>query len=171
MMSVSVKEEESGPSTRVHPSRASSVHDHDHDHARAPAAGLSSTADLEAGEESKKLTSERRKEEIALKLTDQTNLLPFRKVVSVFAGLAVCLLVSALDMTLIATALPSIATHFHAGKHFCLVFSALQLCLHVEQGLSRRSCRQHTYSPPRPFNPSMDASRTSSVARSRCVSR
>ena len=170
---MSVKEEESGPSTRVHSSRANSVNDHDHihNHAKAPAAGSSFTADLEADEESQKLTSERRKEETALKLTDQTNLLPFRKVVSVFAGLAVCLLVSALDMTLIATALPSIATHFHAGEHFCLVFSALQLCLHVEQGPSRRSCRQHTCSPPRPSNPSMDAFQTSSGARSRCVSR
>ncbi|KAH8110380.1 MFS general substrate transporter [Phellopilus nigrolimitatus] len=51
-----------------------------------------------------------------LKLTDQTNLLPFRKVVSVFAGLAVCIVVSTLDMTLVATALPSIAASFHAGS-------------------------------------------------------
>ncbi|KAA1475284.1 MFS general substrate transporter [Dentipellis sp. KUC8613] len=49
-------------------------------------------------------------------LTDQTNLLPFRKVVSVFAGLAVCLVVSTLDQTLVATALPSISSAFHAGS-------------------------------------------------------
>lgn len=51
-----------------------------------------------------------------LDLTDQTNLLPFRKVVSVFAGLAVCIVVSTLDMTLVATALPSISADFHAGS-------------------------------------------------------
>ncbi|THH09774.1 hypothetical protein EW145_g1785 [Phellinidium pouzarii] len=51
-----------------------------------------------------------------LKLTDQTNLLPFRKVVSVFSGLSVCIVVSTLDMTLVATALPSISSYFHAGS-------------------------------------------------------
>ena len=50
-------------------------------------------------------------------LTDQTNLLPFKKVVSVFLGLAVCIVVSTLDQTLVATALPSISSHFHAGKN------------------------------------------------------
>ncbi len=48
-------------------------------------------------------------------LTDQTNLLPFRKVLTVFLGLSVCIVVSTLDQTLVATALPSIATAFHAG--------------------------------------------------------
>lgn len=53
-----------------------------------------------------------------LKLTDQTNLLPFRKIVSVFAGLAVCIVVSTLDMTLVATALSSLSADFHAGMSF-----------------------------------------------------
>lgn len=56
-----------------------------------------------------------------LTLTDQTNLLPFRKVVPIFAGLAVCIVVSTLDMTLVATALPSISADFNAGMlpSFC----------------------------------------------------
>lgn len=48
-------------------------------------------------------------------LTDQTNLLPFRMVVSVFLGLSVCIVGSTLDQTIIATSLPTIASHFHAG--------------------------------------------------------
>lgn len=51
----------------------------------------------------------------ATELTDQTNLLPFRKVVSVFLGLAVCIVGSTLDQTIVATSLPSISSHFHAG--------------------------------------------------------
>ncbi|EJC99877.1 MFS general substrate transporter [Fomitiporia mediterranea MF3/22] len=62
-----------------------------------------------------------------LKLTDQTNLLPFRKVVSVFAGLAVCIVVSTLDMTLVATALPSISAEFHAGSVSSFIPSAYLL--------------------------------------------
>jgi hypothetical protein len=49
-------------------------------------------------------------------LTDQSNLLPFRKVVVVFIGLALCLLVSCLDRTMVATALPSISAYFNAGS-------------------------------------------------------
>ena len=67
---------------------------------------------------------ERRSE---LKLTDQTNLLPFRKVVSVFAGLAVCVVVSTLDMTLVATALPSLSAEFHAGSVSSFIPSAYLL--------------------------------------------
>ena len=51
-----------------------------------------------------------------LTLTDQTNFLPFRKIISVFCGLAVCILVSTLDATLVATSVASISAEFHAGK-------------------------------------------------------
>lgn len=51
-----------------------------------------------------------------LKLTDQTNLLPFKKVVSVFAGLAICIVVSILDSAITATALPTISAYFNAGS-------------------------------------------------------
>ncbi|KAI0343487.1 MFS general substrate transporter [Trametopsis cervina] len=54
------------------------------------------------------------KEEIAL--TDQTNLLPFRRILAVFGGLALCALVATLDSTIAATALPSISAHFKAGS-------------------------------------------------------
>lgn len=48
--------------------------------------------------------------------TDQSKLLPFRKVVIVFMGLSLCLLVSSLDSTMVATALPSISAYFNAGS-------------------------------------------------------
>jgi hypothetical protein len=51
-----------------------------------------------------------------LELTDQTNLLPFRKVVTIFAGLALCILISALDSVIVATALPTISAKFQAGS-------------------------------------------------------
>ncbi|CDO72623.1 hypothetical protein BN946_scf184985.g42 [Trametes cinnabarina] len=49
-------------------------------------------------------------------LTDQTNLLPRRKVVAVFFGLSLCILVSTLDATIVATALPTISAAFNAGS-------------------------------------------------------
>lgn len=60
-------------------------------------------------------------------LTDQTNLLPSRKVIPILLGLAVCIVVSTLDQTLVATALPSIASHFHAGKLtiICLLYTCV----------------------------------------------
>lgn len=51
-----------------------------------------------------------------LSLTDQTNLLPFRKVFIVFSSLSLCILVSTLDATIVATALPTISNHFNAGS-------------------------------------------------------
>ncbi|KAI5120822.1 hypothetical protein M0805_003218 [Coniferiporia weirii] len=75
--------------------------------------GKPGPADQPAGRLNASLSQKPR---IELKLTDQTNLLPFRKVVSVFAGLAVCIVVSTLDMTLVATALPSISAEFRAGS-------------------------------------------------------
>lgn len=60
-------------------------------------------------------------------LTDQTNLLPSRKVIPILLGLAVCIVVSTLDQTLVATALPSIASHFHAGKlyHIFIIYTCV----------------------------------------------
>ncbi|KAJ3550297.1 hypothetical protein NM688_g5094 [Phlebia brevispora] len=62
-----------------------------------------------------------------LELTDQTNLLPFKKVVAVFGGLSLCALVSCLDSTIVATALPSISADFHAGSIASWVPSAYLL--------------------------------------------
>ncbi|KDQ56248.1 hypothetical protein JAAARDRAFT_132785 [Jaapia argillacea MUCL 33604] len=60
-------------------------------------------------------------------LTDQTNLLPFRKVVSVFLSLAMCILVSVLDSVTVATALPTISAAFNAGSVVSWVPSAYLL--------------------------------------------
>ncbi|KAG6369452.1 MFS general substrate transporter [Boletus reticuloceps] len=60
-------------------------------------------------------------------LADQTNLLPFRKVVAVFAGLAICMVVCALDSVIIATALPTISAYFNAGSVASWVPSAYLL--------------------------------------------
>ncbi|TBU58506.1 MFS general substrate transporter [Dichomitus squalens] len=57
-------------------------------------------------------------------LTDQTNLLPRKKVMAVFFGLALCILVSCLDSTIVATALPTISAAFNAGSVVSWVPSA-----------------------------------------------
>ncbi|KIJ09731.1 hypothetical protein PAXINDRAFT_17206 [Paxillus involutus ATCC 200175] len=62
-----------------------------------------------------------------LKLTDQTNLLPFRKVLTVFSGLALCVVASTLDSVIIATALPTISASFNAGSVISWVPSAYML--------------------------------------------
>ncbi|KAF8837804.1 MFS general substrate transporter [Paxillus ammoniavirescens] len=62
-----------------------------------------------------------------LKLTDQTNLLPFRKVITVFSGLALCVVVSTLDSVIIATALPTISASFNAGSVVSWVPAAYML--------------------------------------------
>ncbi|KIK80219.1 hypothetical protein PAXRUDRAFT_244285 [Paxillus rubicundulus Ve08.2h10] len=62
-----------------------------------------------------------------LKLTDQTNLLPFKKIVTVFSGLALCIVVSTLDSVIIATALPTISAAFNAGSVVSWVPSAYML--------------------------------------------
>ncbi|KIJ12270.1 hypothetical protein PAXINDRAFT_83157 [Paxillus involutus ATCC 200175] len=63
----------------------------------------------------------------SLKLTDQTNLLPFKKLVIVYSGLALCVAVSALDSVIIATALPTISASFNAGSVVSWVPSAYML--------------------------------------------
>ncbi|OCH93462.1 MFS general substrate transporter [Obba rivulosa] len=62
-----------------------------------------------------------------ISLTDQTNLLPFRKVLAVFFGLALCILVTCLDSTIVATALPTISATFNAGSISSWVPSAYLL--------------------------------------------
>jgi len=49
-------------------------------------------------------------------LTDQTNLLPFKQILVVFSGVSICALVSNLDSTIVATALPTISHAFNAGS-------------------------------------------------------
>lgn len=65
--------------------------------------------------------------ESPLQLTDQTNLLPFRKILPVFAGLALCAAISALDSVVTATAMPTISTSFNAGSVASWVPSAYML--------------------------------------------
>jgi MFS family permease len=60
-------------------------------------------------------------------LTDQTNLLPFRRIVVVFLGLALCVVVSTLDSVIVATSLPTISAVFHAGSVVSWVPSAYLL--------------------------------------------
>ncbi|KAF8878955.1 major facilitator superfamily domain-containing protein [Infundibulicybe gibba] len=62
-----------------------------------------------------------------IQLTDQTNLLPFKKVVIVFLGLALCFVTSTLDSVIVATALPTISTAFNAGSIVSWVPSAYLL--------------------------------------------
>ena len=62
-----------------------------------------------------------------ISLTDQTNLLPFKKVIAVFCGLSLCILVSTLDSTIVATALPTISDAFNAGSVVSWVPSAYLL--------------------------------------------
>ncbi|TCD66867.1 hypothetical protein EIP91_000821, partial [Steccherinum ochraceum] len=62
-----------------------------------------------------------------VELTDQTNLLPFKKILVVFLSLSVCILVSTLDATISATALPTISKAFNAGSISSWVPSAYLL--------------------------------------------
>jgi MFS family permease len=62
-----------------------------------------------------------------IKLTDQTNLLPFKKIVAVFLGLSLCIVVSNLDSVIVATALPTISSFFNAGSVSSWVPSAYLL--------------------------------------------
>ncbi|KAF9238663.1 MFS general substrate transporter [Melanogaster broomeanus] len=62
-----------------------------------------------------------------LTLTDQTNLLPFRKILAVFSGLALCVVVASMDSVIEATALPTISAAFNAGSVASWVPSAYML--------------------------------------------
>ncbi|KAM6503005.1 Major facilitator superfamily domain containing protein [Amanita muscaria] len=48
-------------------------------------------------------------------LVDQTNLLPLDKIITVFLSLGLCIIVSAFDSVVVATALPTISEDFEAG--------------------------------------------------------
>lgn len=63
----------------------------------------------------------------SIKLTDQTNLLPIRKIVPIFLGLSLCILVSTLDSVIVATALSTIGRAFNAGAVVSWVPSAYML--------------------------------------------
>ncbi len=62
-----------------------------------------------------------------VRLTDQTNILPFKKILAVFLGLGLCVFAAALDSVIIATSLPTINTSFHAGAVVSWVPSAYML--------------------------------------------
>ncbi|TFK32425.1 MFS general substrate transporter [Crucibulum laeve] len=57
-----------------------------------------------------------KKKRSQMELTDQTNLLPFRKIIIAFLGLAMCMVVSTLDSVVVATAIPTISAAFNAGS-------------------------------------------------------
>ncbi|PFH48548.1 hypothetical protein AMATHDRAFT_76666 [Amanita thiersii Skay4041] len=65
--------------------------------------------------------------ESTITLTDQTNLLPFEKVIVVFCGLSLCTLVSALDSVVIATTIPTISKTLNAGSTVSWVPAAFLL--------------------------------------------
>lgn len=96
-----------------------------------PETGVSSvdyhTKEKNEGNEEKKSSSKRKDRTAPLQLTDQTNLLPFRKILVVFLGLASCIIISALDSTIVATALPTISAVFNAGAVSSWVPSATLL--------------------------------------------
>ncbi|KAG9310938.1 major facilitator superfamily-domain-containing protein [Chiua virens] len=76
--------------------------------------------------------------QIPLVLTDQTNLLPFRQLVPVFAGLAVCAAITAFDSVIVATAMPTITTAFNAGSVSSWVPSVYMLTMTAFQPLYGR---------------------------------
>ncbi|KAG6377721.1 MFS general substrate transporter [Boletus reticuloceps] len=62
-----------------------------------------------------------------LQLTDQTNFLPFRKLLPIFASLALCCVISAFDSATVATIMPTISEAFNAGSVAAWVPSAYML--------------------------------------------
>jgi MFS family permease len=62
-----------------------------------------------------------------VQLTDQTSLLPFKKVLTCFLGLSLCIFVSSLDSVIVATSLSTISTSFNAGSVSSWVPSAYLL--------------------------------------------
>ncbi|KAI0359234.1 MFS general substrate transporter [Trametes cingulata] len=81
-----------------------------------------SSQEVPAEQDDRTVVLEPRSETVSL--TDQTNLLPMRKVMAVFFGLSLCILVSCLDSTIVATALPTISAAFNAGSVISWVPSA-----------------------------------------------
>ncbi|KAJ6613678.1 major facilitator superfamily domain-containing protein [Mycena sp. CBHHK59/15] len=63
----------------------------------------------------------------AVELTDQTNRLPFKKLLPIFLGLALCAALASLDSVIVATAIPTISSAFNAGAVVSWVPSAYLL--------------------------------------------
>lgn len=85
------------------------------------------------------------KHRVEIALTDQTNLLPFKRVIAVFGGLSLCALVSCLDSTIVATALPSISAAFNAGSVSSWVPSAYLLTSTAFQPLCEYLILLHSF--------------------------
>ncbi|KAJ7590874.1 MFS general substrate transporter [Mycena floridula] len=62
-----------------------------------------------------------------INLTDQTNLLPRKKIIVVFLSLSLCVLAAALDSVIVSVTLPTITAAFQAGKVVSWVPSAYLL--------------------------------------------
>ena len=60
-------------------------------------------------------------------LTDQTNFLPFKKITTCLLGLSLCIVVSALDSSIVSTAIPVISSNLNAGSLVSWVPSAYLL--------------------------------------------
>jgi len=88
-----------------------------------PTGGKPESTPVTAANTSPHLKSKRNE----IQLTDQTNLLPFKKVLICFLGLGLSITVSSLDSVTVATALPTISTRFNAGSVSSWVPSAYLL--------------------------------------------
>ncbi|KAE9404698.1 MFS general substrate transporter [Gymnopus androsaceus JB14] len=62
-----------------------------------------------------------------VQLTDQTNFLPFRQIITIYIALSFCVVVTALDSVIVATSLSTIAKSFQAGGVISWVPSAYLL--------------------------------------------
>lgn len=80
-----------------------------------------------------------------ISLTDQTNLLPSRKVIAVFCGLSLGSLVSTLDSTIVASTLPTISDTFNAGAVVSWVPSGYLLTSTAFQPLCEYSRSRRVY--------------------------
>ncbi|KAF7360154.1 MFS drug transporter [Mycena venus] len=86
----------------------------------SPVTDMSATAQIAPGADTPRGRSQ-------VELTDQTNRLPFRKLVPVFLGLSLCVVASTLDSVIVATAIPTISSAFDAGSVVSWVPSAYLL--------------------------------------------
>ncbi|KAF8885577.1 MFS general substrate transporter [Gymnopilus junonius] len=87
----------------------------------------SSVEEQESGAPSPKRADTTAHDRSSLHLTDQTNLLPFRKIIACFSGLSLCIVVSTLDTVIVATSIPTISAAFKAGSIVSWVPSAYLL--------------------------------------------
>ncbi|KAF8959374.1 major facilitator superfamily domain-containing protein [Flammula alnicola] len=99
---------------------------HSHENLSAPPLALAlETEDISGA--STPTVAEHESHRRPVELTDQTNLLPFKKIIACFFGLALCMVVSTLDTVIIATAIPTISSAFNAGSVVSWVPSAYLL--------------------------------------------